>query len=205
MDYSLFPFDDHTLYLILVARHATPNDFVFEATPREFVIEHDVTSLGWKEYDRQVRTGADIQRFDLFNNKTDVVHPCVEYSIAYQRSGVRYSLTIILPMLVLFFVVMFAFTLDPERYRTGILAFCTAAISALLAFRFVIENMSPLTGGYFLVSDYLFIIFLLLSIAVFLFSMFAEHVGTIYKKIFIVLLNSIIVGYVGYIWIMWVL
>lgn len=202
LNYRLFPFNAHTIHLMLYIPYASIGDFIFESSNRTFELDQNILLSGWNLYAKNVRTGYIVHGFDKFAAIKNREHPSVEFSMYYARSGVRDAITIIFPLLILFFVILFSFSFSEQQYDRMI-TFCAAIISALLVFKFVIENLSP-HPGYFLVSDYLFILFLFSCLVVFFLSVIATHVRVIYKKLFIIGLLSIVVAVFFYIWVAWI-
>jgi hypothetical protein len=201
LDYFLFPFDDHILYILFFIKSATVDDFIFETSSREFEVNDAIFLAGWKMYAKMSRSGYIVHEIDKLDPLKNIRQPAAEFSIYYNQSGVRNSITIILPMLVLFFTILFSFSLG-KKYYANIIALSAAIISGLLAFKFVIENLSP-KAGYFLASDYLFVLFLLSCFTVFFFNIFAIDAKAIYKKVFIIGLMSFVVGVFLYLWMVW--
>ena len=69
---------------------------------------------------------------------------------------------------------MFLFSLDPKKYREAIMTISAATVPAILAYRFVIETISPKVS-YFMLSDHIFSLFLFLSFLVFVTIFYFEN------------------------------
>ena len=74
----------------------------------------------------------------------------------FSRFGTRQLISILLPLLLIFYITVFCFSIEPQTS----IGLSTGSMTAIIAYRFVIENLSP-ASGYFMLSDYLF--FLILS------------------------------------------
>lgn len=159
LDYADFPLDDHRLYIVLTNRFLSPEEILFNSSQREFIVKPDVTTFGWKQVDRYVLTGYRITELDEYDVKKTFYYPTVIFAIDYARYGARFSLSIFLPLLLIFYLTLFTFSLRSPR---AIFSLATGGVTATLAYRFVIENLSP-SVGYFMVSDAIFLLLLVLD------------------------------------------
>ena len=154
-----FPFDNHTLYIILDNNAVTPGEVAFMSSYNELAISPEISISGWALHGTRVYTGYSVARLDKQNPASDVAHPRAIFAIEYVHSGIRQSMLIILPLLLIFFMALFAFAFK-STYYTSVISISSGAVTALLAYRFVIEGLSPKVG-YFTQSDYIFFLFLL--------------------------------------------
>ena len=109
----------------------------------------------------------------------------------FTRYGMRYFLSIFLPLFVLIRLVFLAFSMSPiNGFKVS-----TVAATGILAYRFVIERMSPNTG-YFMIIDYFFFIFLGTALIFFIVSILeitTNRVTRLHKEIILVLINIIVI------------
>ncbi len=190
--YTLFPFESHTLYITLDNNFVTPGELAFESSNNEFAVSPDIRNAGWRLKDMRVNTGYSHAQLEKHPSENDVYHPRVVFALDYAHSGMRQALTILLPLILTFFMAIFSFTMDPKKNYAPVLAISMGAVTALLAYRFVIENLSPKVG-YFLISDYLFFLFLMGTFVIFLINMGGLKVRETHKKLLIVLLHASII------------
>ena len=202
LHYSYFPFDDHKIFLELVHSFLAPDEMIFESSLADFIVQFSTGSLGWVNIDRQVKTGYIESDVDQFDRKKNVYHPAIIFSIDYQRNGVRYAITILLPLLLIFFVSLFIFSIDAFKYATVAVSLAAGSVTALLAYRFVIENFSPAVG-YFMLSDYIFFLFLFAVSFVFFFSIILVKLTHILKKMIILTLHIFVSGICIYLLFFW--
>jgi hypothetical protein len=66
-----------------------------------------------------------------------------------------------------------------------------ATITAIIAYRFVIERISPAVG-YFVLSDYVFILLLIACCAIFIFNLFTAKITRFYKNMATLILYMIV-------------
>lgn len=195
LNYRNFPLDDHQIYIVIINQTLTPSEVVFESSRRKLVVEANVSAAGWDLVDHSVQVGYFESQLDPDNPKQSVVYPAVMFILDYSRNSIRYALSIVLPLIMIFYLILFSVSL---QLRSAI-SMTAGGITAILAYRFVIENLSPKTGV-FMISDYLFFLFLAVTIAVFVINV-AEagfKVPSWVKKITILCLHITVIAIVLY-------
>ncbi|HBL98266.1 TPA: hypothetical protein DDZ86_01320 [Candidatus Dependentiae bacterium] len=192
-DYQDFPFDGHRLNFTMVHYFLSPAEVTFNSSRANLVMSPDINIPGWRNIDRRVATGYSEERLETQDGKQESFYPRAVFSLDFERIGTRNIISIFLPLLLVFFIALFTFSFDPVG-KMGVQAVTLSAtsITALIAYRFVIENMSP-PVGYFMASDYIFLIFLVSCCAIFFINIFGAYVSGISKAIIAVVLESIIV------------
>lgn len=170
LDYSYFPFDDHRLYLVLANKFVSPREIMFESYQREFIVQPKASTFGWEQINRSIKTGYAEEQLDPHDSRKTMLYPIVIFSIDYARYGTRFLLSIFLPLLLIFYLVMFSFSL----VSTAAIALATGGITAILGYRFVIERLSP-SAGYFMISDYIFFLLLIISCLIFFINAFEPY------------------------------
>ena len=188
LNHKLFPFDSHRLYLSFNNMHLDSEKFAFVTKPDQFVLSDNATTFGWLAVEQQVHSGYITKQ--LANDKT-VSYPRVLYSIDFIRNSFKDVLLLLLPLLVTFFMSMFTFSYDHEVYRSSILSVGVATVSAMVGYRFVINNAAPKVP-YFMLVDWLFVLFLLLGFTVFLINVF--NLFKNYRGLIILILHTILVS-----------
>lgn len=193
ISYKMFPMDDHRISIILVQKNVSPDEIIFISNNANFVVGQDMNFAGWNNSGQNVETGYLEEGLDQYDKNKNLSYPAAVFSIDYGRkANIRNTLTIIFPMLALFFIALFSLTLDRDKELNLILSTSTQSIVGLVAFRFVMESLSPKVG-YFLYADYFFFLFLFLMFCVLLINMIGDHLNIWGRKILIILLNAIIV------------
>ena len=171
LNYQFFPINDHRVFLVMVNEFVTPNEMRFKVSESGFFIAEEIYTQGWRPVDRQVRSGYTIAKLDRYDPKKVVRHPRVVFSIDFAKAGLRKILLILVPILLLFFIGLFSLFFDHESGARAILSLSVGSLSGLLAYRFVIEKLSP-EVGYFTFTDYVYTIVLGLIFILFLFNMY---------------------------------
>ena len=204
LDYRYFPLDDHRIYFVLTHPLVSPENILLASSNQEFSVKPDVRTTGWQKIDITVISGYGESPLDIHDERKTLQYPSIVFSIDYARHGTRYVISILLPLLLIFYLTLFTFSFGDTSSRTSI-SLSTGSITAILAYRFVIENLSPNTG-YFMLSDYLFFLFLGGSFLVFftnIIDAFAINIPIVYKKFIIILLHTIVITTSIYLFIFW--
>lgn len=185
--YSDFPLEDHTIYLTLAHQFVSPSEIIFYASRPNFVINAQIA--GWTQWGHRVENGYGKAILDTSDQERTVYYPISLFSVDYSRSAIRYVLTILSPLILMFFLIVFSFSVD----SFSSLSLSAGGITGILAYRFVIESLSPETAN-FMISDYLFLLFLIGGFFVFFvdtIDIFAVHLSLLMKKIIVFLIYAI--------------
>lgn len=200
ISYKSFPIGDHQLSITINHQSLSPGDITFVSGEEDFTISKNAKEEGWQEVNKTVRTGYITKELGL-NKKTEQYYPAVMYAIDYSREDVRYLISILLPLLFMFFLSLFSLS---ASHSTAI-GMANGVIAATLAYRFVIEAMTP-DVGYFILTDYLFFLFLLLNFIIFIFVMMDVppiKISKTQKIIFILALHGALIAACAYLFIIW--
>lgn len=168
LEYLLFPFDDHSLNITVVNRIVQPSEMIYVSYASYFNLADKMSFSGWDIYGFSVRTGYSESVFDKYEQGRSLANPKAVFSIDFRRIGIRNILLILLPLFLIYFLSLFAFSFDPVNKSSTVLSISTAGVTSLLSYRFVIESMSPKVG-YFVLSDRLFVLLLTLALVEFAF------------------------------------
>ncbi len=203
LNQRLFPFTGHTLYIVLDNNYVSPAEITFESALKDFVLSRGIVVSGWKEYDRHVYTGYSVAELEKNNKEKTIYHPRAMFAIDFGFVGIRQILTILLPLILIFFISVFSFALDPKGYYTSILTISSGSITGLLAYRFVIENLSPRVG-YFMLSDWLFFLFLTMTFVIFFANTKTLNLHVRSKEFITIVLHAIVIATAVYLFNFWV-
>lgn len=187
-DYQGFPFDDHRLNLVLSHYFLSPSEVTFTTRRSQFVINPEITTMGWRHVDWRTSAGYAQEILESRDVRQHLYYPRVAFSIDFERFGVRHIISIIIPLLLIYFISLFTFSLDPLASYASIVALSATAITALIAYRFVIETLSP-SVGYFMVSDSIFLLFLVATCVIFMVNILGTRVGGFFKSIISTILH----------------
>ena len=182
-----FPMDSHRIYIQLQNQYIAPNEFLFDATLSHFVAHTNSEIFGWKQRDLNVKTGYILDEIDIFSKERSSEYPTIIFFLDFMRTSVQQIITIFLPLLLILYVILFCFSI---RENSTSISLATGSVTGILAYKFVIANLSPKVG-YFMLSDYIFFLFLATSILIFL-----VNIGDIYYHTFSLVVKKIFIGMV---------
>ncbi len=192
LNYAYFPMDTHRLYFVILHRGIRPQEAIFRASRRNFIFKPELISFGWRGVNMLAQSGIREAQLDTYNQEERREYPAALFSIDINRSSTRYMSSILLPLLFLVYLTTFTFSIS----FYGAMRMSVGAITAILAYRFVIENMSP-SPGYFMLSDYFFFAALMATFFVFFANVIDQHVYRLpetAKHLATLGLHAIIVG-----------
>lgn len=202
LSYRYFPVDDHRIYIVLTHEFVNPQEMRFEATVNDFLIRPDLKFIGWVFVNKNVESGYGESVLNELDPLKTVKKSKVIFDMGYSRIQMRTVISIVLPLLFIFFLALFVFSLDPRKSASTVLSLSASSITAMLAYRFVIETMSP-NVGYFMMSDYFFFLFLISIFIIFILALISTRLSLMYKKIAIIALHSFVIissCYLLFIW-----
>lgn len=190
LNYTHFPLDDHRIFITLIHQFVSSEEIMFSTTKNEFIVQPIIN--GWDLINTHVKTGYVEVPLDLADSSKKNDYPIALFALDYARTSTRYVFSILMPMLIIFYISLFCFTM-----QSGALQLALAGPGALVGYRFVIENLSPKVG-YFMVSDYLFLLILCLLFVVFIVTLIDAYVAPIsvwMQRSIVVMLHTILLAF----------
>ncbi len=200
--YGFFPFEDHKIFLGLINDAVTPEEMLFDAVPEDFIIDTDVYVSGWSYLRHRVRMGYGETILPGLENKK-IVYPELLFIIDFFHYSMRYIISIMLPLLIIFFIDLFSLCLDQRLNKSTLVQMSTGNIVALVAYRFVIESLSPKVG-YPMIADYIFFLFLSISFAIFVINSIGPYLALWQKKAVSIGMQLIVIGVFTYLLEFWI-
>ncbi len=194
--YGFFPFEDHTLHLMLANMAVNPDELAFDSSYANFIIDQPYIS-GWDYADHRVKSGYSTIPLGVGHKSKEVAYPSVLFILDFFHHSIRYVIAVLLPLLIIFFIDMFSLCFDQRKDRETLVAITTANIAALVAYRFVIETLTPRVG-YPTIADYLYFLFLTNTFLIFMVNCVGPYLTVRLKKIISVLLQTVITSTIVY-------
>lgn len=177
LNFRDFPVDDHRVNLVLTHPFISPEDIVFEAQSTNFVLLGNLLPFGWRTIGTAVKTGFLEENLSQISSENKIVQPVATFSIDVERYGGRYALSILLPIILMYFLMYFALSVDANPS----ISIALAGITAMVAYRFVIEQLSPASGDLML-SDHFFFLLLTSGMLIFLLNKLDLYISPINMK-----------------------
>jgi hypothetical protein len=188
LNYKLFPFDSHRVYMTLNNMHLDHSKFEFQVNQDDFMVSQNATTYGWSNVGKNVHSGYALKHI---SNDKKASYPRVIYALDFIRNSFKDVLLLLFPLLVAFFMSIFSFSYDHRLDRENILEIGVATVGAMVGYRFVINASSPKVP-YFMLVDWLFTLFLILGFVVFLLNAF--NLFKNYRGLAILTLHAILIG-----------
>lgn len=185
LNYKAFPLDNHVIYITITNRFVSADKVVFEPVVVKSITKKDLLTSLCALNDISVQAGYVTSTLPLAHATIENHSPQLIFGIKCNHVDLRHFLNIFLPLLLIFFFTLFAFSLDFHEHGTMVPTMAAAGVPALLAYRFVIEAISP-DVDYFMLSDYLFFLFLFLNFAIFIAIVAAVHASERTKQLTII-------------------
>ncbi len=176
LDFRLFPLNDNRIFIILINKQVSPAEIIFESYESNISLSKNMLIAGWETANNAVITGYTEAILDRNDQTTKVFYPIAVFFIDFARTNARQALILLLPLFVLMYILFISLTFSFEYYTTR-LTMASANIAALLSYRFVIEGVAPKTG-YYMLSDHIYNIFLVLAFIIFLINIALREKGT---------------------------
>lgn len=157
-NYRRFPLDDHYLFLNLINNQMLNEQIVFDID--EYTLSPNLYAAGWNIVEHKARAGYG--KVQISENQ-NIVQPKVSFSIGLSKQDYRQLFIIMLPLLLIFYCGIFALSI---KDITEAITLILASITGLTAYSFVIQTLSPAVG-YLMLCDYMFLLFLTATFAIF--------------------------------------
>lgn len=200
--YGFFPFEDHTLHLMLANTNVNPDEFMYVSSYANVIIDQAYIT-GWEYADHNVKTGYTTTPLGKGRKSKDVAYPAVLFSFDFFHHSARYAISVLLPLLIIFFIDLLSLCLDQKKKYETLVTLSTGNIVALVAYRFVIESMTPRVG-YPTIADYLYFLFLTNTFIIFVINCVGPYLTVFMKKIISVTLQLGIIGVIVYLLAYWI-
>jgi hypothetical protein len=198
LNFKNFPLDDHRFHFTLTNPVLTTQQILVSTNPSYITINPEAGIEGWKILEKNAVAGYIEHPSFVQKHEQERLHPRIVFSITLERAGSRQIASILLPLLIIFFVTLLSFTIEPVEYDYyNVLAMSTASILALIAYRFVIETISPVTS-YFMLSDYIFMFFLLIMATILCINSLGPLISVKTKNIITAFLHGITIIFFVY-------
>jgi hypothetical protein len=169
LNHQFFPLGDHRIFLVLNNYNISAHTIVFATSPSCLSLAK-LYIPGWRAIGHDAESGYYKTQLDPENQATATLYPRVIFSIDFARNGSRKVFIVMLPLFLAFFLGFLALTLNPLKHSRSMTTIAVASITGLLAYRFVIEKISP-NVGYFTLTDHLYDIILTYTFIAFLINL----------------------------------
>jgi ABC-type branched-subunit amino acid transport system substrate-binding protein len=167
LDHIYFPMNDHVLYIVLTNEFVSPNEMVFVGHEGLLTWSNKLYTSDWKIIGKSIDSGYADTKIDLTNIHTKTSHPRILYSLILSKTGLRKTALIFLPIFFILLLGAFSLTLSNQGMSGTVLSLAVGSLTGLLAYRFVIESISP-NVGYFTLAERIYTVVLSFSFLTFI-------------------------------------
>ncbi len=192
LQYHRFPIDVHRISLVIY-NAALANTRSTLITARNAL---DITEIphtpGWNLIQHQAKEGYWHHTLQTHEGDILLKAPSIQFTLDFKRIGIRHLLVIILPLFLMYLMVLFAVILSFSSLHRSAITIVTAAIAAIIAYRFVLESLSP-EVDYLMLSDYIYLLFLSASFLLFLLIVMYRHIGDLVRILLTVGVQIVVV------------
>ncbi len=161
LNFHKFPFEDHRLPIVLSNDFVTPDEMFFVVDASSFQILPNIAPAGWRFQDMSVDAGFLPLQLDKQDATKKAENPKALFVLNFVKDSVRKALVIFIPLFAAVFLSLLAFVMNAANV-VGRFSLAITAVTALLGYRFVIEQMMPQVG-YFTTTDALYLFLLIFS------------------------------------------
>ncbi len=173
LNHRVFPTGGYYVYLILSNTLVSPNDIVFTSSESSFTLSPNLFIEGWKEVGHSITAGYNKVILDRHDSQTIIYYPMVLFGMDFLHEGMRSIFVIIFPLFILFFIALLTLSLGPTTSLSLAIELSLGEITGLLAYRYVIDTLSPKVND-FMLSDHVYNLILVLSFLIFFFHLSAR-------------------------------
>jgi hypothetical protein len=169
VNFYRFPLEDHRVSMVLTNHFVTPEEMYFDDSTEalSLIISDKLFTTNWKVHSLKSIPGYTSLYYDQHNPKLKMLSPKAVFTINFQKVGINKILLIFVPLFAALFLALFSFLMSFQNHQ-GRYSLGLSSITALLGYRFVIQQMSP-SVGYFTLTDKIFIFFLFFAFIIFIF------------------------------------
>lgn len=162
LNFHKFPFEDHRLPILLSNDFVTPDEMYYVVDGSSFQVRSEIAPAGWKFSDMSVDAGIMPLELDKQDASKKSENPKALFILNFTKTTPRRALVIFIPLFSVIFLSLMAFVMNVAN-TVGKVTLATTALTGLLGYRFVIEQMIPQVG-YFTTTDNIYILLLVISL-----------------------------------------
>jgi hypothetical protein len=161
LNFHKFPFEDHRIPIVMSNDFVTPDEMIFVVDASAFQLRPNIAPAGWRFKDTAVDTGFLPLQLDRQDESKKAESPKALFILNVAKASARKALIIFIPLFSAAFLSLLSFLINAANIGAKI-SLAITAVTALLGYRFVIEQMMPQVG-YFTTTDAIYLFLLIFS------------------------------------------
>ncbi len=180
LNYHKFPFEDHRIVIALANNFVTPEEMYYVLDRSSFQLAPKIIPASWMLQDLNVDAGYQKIQLDPQDKTKRTEIPKALFIINIVKSSFRKILTIFLPLFAAIFFSFFSFAMNLSNI-VGRFTLAISAVTALLGYRFVIEQMMP-PVGYFTTTDEIYLFLLITALTIFIYQLIGTRLFSVRQE-----------------------
>lgn len=170
LQFHRFPLEDHRLPIMMANEFVTPDEMIFVVGGTSFELFSKEAPGGWHFGDLSVDAGIQPLTLDKNDTAKTAESPKALFIANVIKSSSRRSLVIFLPLYSMVFLALLSFLMNAAN-TAGKIGLASSALTGLLGYRFVLEQMIPQVG-YFTTTDSIYLLLLVFAFVNFCIQLF---------------------------------
>jgi hypothetical protein len=180
LTYKFFPLEDHLIFFTVSNQYLAEKGFCLKSSRKDFNIAKTMNVDGWELSSHRVISGYE----DIKMGESSFYNNSLLFLMDFKQNSNRFFLLLIMPLLICMFISFISFSFDPRELDLTTGNLLLNAITAMIAYRYVIESSSPKVS-YYIFSDIFFY-------HIMLFSCLAFFVNSFYRNQIAQLINWVV-------------
>jgi len=174
LQFHKFPFEDHRLTIVISNTFVSPEEMYYIVDNTSFQLQPDIFPGSWKVVDTNVDAGFVNLNLDKEDASKQISNPKTLFIINFAKASIKQLMIIFIPLFSASCFSLLSFAMNIAN-PVGRFTLAISGFTALLGYRFVIEQVMPKVG-YFTTTDEIYLFLLMFSFICFLFQlMFTRH------------------------------
>ena len=169
LNFHKFPFENHKLPILLSNDFVTPNEMFFVIDASSFQLLPNIAPAGWSFRDTAVDAGFVQLKLDTQDKTKLTETPKALFVLNFVKASIRKVLIIFVPLYSAAALSLLSFVMNIANV-VGKFSIAITALTALLGYRFVIEQVMPQVG-YLTTTDAIYLFLLLFVFLIFSFQL----------------------------------
>ncbi len=177
VDQKFFPMNDHVIYIVMMNESFSAEEIVFDVNTSSIDFAKDLDIEDWNLIGSNAESGFAFLTIPGVS-AVPITHPRVVYTMNIKKTGLRKAALILIPIILILFIASTTL-LMPSSTAISTAIGC---LTGILAYRFVINTMSP-NVGYFTLADHIYNFCLLLIFMTFLLALIGSFHENKYNQL----------------------
>lgn len=175
LTYKYFPLEDHLIFFSISNQHLAEKGFALKSSMKDFNISNDVNVDGWELSSHNVISGyenVELGEGSFYNNY-------VVFLMDFKQTSNRLFLLLIMPLLICLLISILSFSFDSKWLELTPGSVHFSCLTAMIAYRYVIESSSPRVSYYIFSDVFFYHIVFFISLAFYINSYYRKTISPV--------------------------